>query len=80
MELLISILGIACLGAMLQDFPIYIWITEKLQLPDKPFRCTMCATFWYSVGILVALHGWSGITYAALAAITAEFIDRRLWN
>lgn len=80
MELLINIFGIACLGAMLQDFPVYIWIMEKLHMPEKPFRCTMCATFWYSVGILVGLHGWSGITYAALAAVLAELIDRKLWN
>ena len=80
MELLINIFGIAALGYMLQEFEPYQWITEKLNMPDKPFRCTLCATFWYSIGAFLAVYGLPGVAYAALAAVIAELIDRKLWN
>ena len=80
MELLISILGIASLGVMLQEFEPYQWLTEKLHLPDKPFRCTLCATFWLSVGPLISIYGYRGILYAAASATVAELLDRKLWN
>lgn len=80
MELLIKLLGIAGLGAMIQDFPLYQNIVKKLNLPDKPFSCTLCFTFWLSAGPLIAIYGITGVTYAAFSAVAAELIDRTLWN
>ena len=80
MDLLINILGVAALGVMIQEFEPYQWLVKRLGLPDKPFLCTMCSTFWWSVGILISIYGIKGVAYAALAAISAEFIDRQLWK
>lgn len=80
MELLIKLLGVAGLGLMLQDFTPYITITKRLKMPDKPFRCTLCATFWYSAGPLLAIYGYTGLVYAGFSALIAELIDKRLWN
>ena len=80
MDLLINILGIASLGVMLQEFEPYQWLTEKLHMPDKPFRCTLCATFWYSVGPLISIYGLEGLLYAALSGTIAELLDRHLWS
>lgn len=80
MALLIEILGIACLGIMLQEFEYYQKLTHFLNMPDKPFRCTLCATFWYSLGFTVSIYGIVGIIYSAIAAVTAELLERKLWN
>lgn len=78
MELLISLLGIACLGAMLQDFPVWKWITKYT--PEKPFTCTLCTTFWLSAPVLISIYGIKGVLYAAFSAVASELIDRKLWN
>lgn len=80
MELLIKLLGIAALGSMLQEFEPYQKVTERLGMPDKPFRCTVCATFWYSVGVLVSIYGIEGVVYAAFSAAASEIIDQLLWK
>jgi len=80
MELLIKLLGIAGLGLMLQDFTPYITLTKKLKLSDKPFRCTLCATYWFSAPPLITIYGLEGIAYAGFSALVAELIDKKLWN
>jgi len=35
------ILGIACLGAVLQELPIWNTILEKTKLDRKPFNCAL---------------------------------------
>ena len=80
MELLVNLLGIASLGVILQDLPPYKWIVNRFNLPDKPFSCTLCATFWLSAGPLIAIYGYEGVTYAAFSAMIAELLDRQLWK
>lgn len=80
MELLIKLLGIASLGVMIQDFPPYQWIVDRLRLPEKPFKCTLCFTFWLSTGPLVSIYGYEGIVYAAFSAMTSELLDRHIWK
>jgi|14_taG_2_1085336.scaffolds.fasta_scaffold97677_2 ABC-type uncharacterized transport system permease subunit len=77
MQTLIELLGLASLMAMLYNFTPYTDLIDKY-IPHKPFNCTMCATFWLTIGINIALHGWSGICYSALEAVLAELIDRQL--
>ena len=69
MGILIIIIGFACLGHMSADF-----FTQFERLPDKPFKCNMCSTFWISIGFLIFLYGWEGILIAAIASITSELI------
>ena len=76
MQTLIELLGMASMGAMLQQFEGYQWLVKRL--PQKPFSCTLCATFWYIIGINIAMHGWLGVCYSALEAVLAETIDRKL--
>ena len=76
MQTLIGLLGMASMGAMLQQFEGYQWLVSRL--PQKPFSCTLCATFWYTIGINIAMHGAPGIFYSALEAVLAEAIDRKL--
>tara|TARA_Y100000385_G_C12784089_1_gene504745 strand:- start:49 stop:294 length:246 start_codon:yes stop_codon:yes gene_type:complete len=80
MELLIKLLGLASMGAMIQEFPVYQWIVKKLDLPDKPFSCTLCFTFWLTIGPMLIIYGYIGVAYAAFSAVAAELIDRQLWN
>lgn len=74
METLIQILGLSCLTTLIIQTDWY----KGTLFDRKPFSCAMCSGFWYTVGILVSLHGWAGIPYAALAGTIAEFIDREL--
>ena len=69
MGILITIIGFACLGHMSADF-----FTQFEKLPNKPFKCNMCSTFWISIGFLIFNYGWEGILIAAIAAITSELI------
>ena len=67
MELIISILGAAGLGHLGADFlSRYDW------LPDKPFKCNLCLTFYLNVGPFIFLYGYEGIWYAACASIISE--------
>ena len=67
MELILSILGAAGLGHLGADFlSRYDW------LPDKPFKCNLCLTFWLNVIPFIFLYGYRGILYAALASIISE--------
>ena len=74
METIIQILGVASIATLAQQTN---WYQNKV-FDRKPFNCTMCFTFWLTIGFYISLHGWQGIPYAALTAITAEFIDRKL--
>ena len=80
MELLIKLLGIASMGAMIQEFPVYQWIVNKLNVPDKPFSCTLCFTFWLTIGPMLIIYGYIGVAYTAFSAVAAELIDRQLWK
>ena len=68
---IIQILGFACLGHLITDF---ISSFDLPELPEKPFKCDMCLTFWLSIVPLMFLHGFTGILYAAISSILANYI------
>lgn len=81
MNLIIEIIGAACLGALVMNFEPYLKALKYLYLEDtKPFSCTMCLTFWATIGYFAATNGLSGIFLSSTAAILAELIDRKLNN
>lgn len=73
MELLIHIIGFACLGHLGADF-----LSQFESLPDKPFKCNMCLTYWISILPFIFMYGWTGILLSAIASITSELIFKKL--
>ena len=73
-----NIIGIACAGAMLQNFDWYQHLLKATYLDVKPFNCTLCWTFWMTVLPNFGLYGTQGILYSFIEAVLAEFIDRQL--
>ena len=73
-----NIIGIACAGAMLQNFDWYQHLLKATYLDVKPFNCTLCWTFWMTVLPNFGLYGVQGILYSFIEAVLAEFIDRQL--
>ena len=51
-DLLLQILGFACVGHLVTDF---ITNFDLPELPNKPFRCDMCMTYWISIIPLMAV-------------------------
>lgn len=78
MDLIIKLFAIAALGACIQNFEGWRWLLQRLRLEFKPFNCTLCFTFWLSIGYWIAVHGPIGLAYASLSAVLAEMIDRQL--
>ena len=70
-NIIIQIIGFACLGHIITDF-ISHWNLPKL--PDKPFRCDMCMTYWISIIPLIVQFGFIGILYAAISSVTSNII------
>lgn len=73
-----EILGVACMGAMIQNFDWYRNVLEATYLEMKPFNCTLCFTFWLTVIPNFGLYGFRGILYSFIEAVAAELIDRQL--
>ncbi len=74
-EIIIQIIGFACLGHIVTDF-ISHWNLPKL--PDKPFRCDMCMTYSISIIPLIVQFGLIGILYAAISSVTANIIFKHI--
>lgn len=72
--MIFSIVGFACLGHLLVDF--IDTMDERGWLPQKPFKCDMCMTFWVSLWPLIHIYQSEGILAAACASILADFIFR----
>ena len=70
-DILIQIIGFACLGHLVTDF---ISSFDLKELPDKPFRCDMCMTYYIAIIPLMAQFGFKGILFAAISSIIANFI------
>lgn len=70
MDIFIDIIGFAALGHLVVDF----LSTQFSRLPQKPFHCDMCMTFWISIVPHIALYGFRGILFSALSAIIANQI------
>lgn len=73
-----EIIGLACAGAVLQNFEWYQEILKATYLDMKPFNCTLCWTFWLTIFPNVGMHGARGILYSFIEAVLAELIDRKL--
>lgn len=71
MNSIIEILGFAAIGHLTTDF---ISSFELPRLPDKPFRCDMCMTFWIALIPMIVLHGFHGILMAGISSILANYI------
>ena len=71
--IILKIIGAAALGHLAADLASTID-----RLPDKPFKCNQCMTFWLSIGPLMWLHGWEGMLMAACASIVSELIYKLL--
>jgi hypothetical protein len=73
MDLIFNILGAAALGHLGADFlNRYEW------LPQKPFKCNMCLSFWLSITPFIFLYSGYGIWYAALSGIISELYFKYL--
>lgn len=70
-DLLLQIVGFACVGHLVTDFITNFNLPE---LPDKPFRCDMCMTYWISVIPMCVQFGLKGVLYAAISSIVANII------
>ena len=79
---LITILGAGCFGAMVINFEPYQKLLQRFNLQDtKPFSCTLCMTFWLTIGYWIAVtNSVSAIFLASGSAVVAEFVDRKLNN
>ena len=75
-----EILGIACMGAILQNFDWYQELLRAVHLEMKPFNCTLCWTFWLTVIPNIGMYGFQGLLYSSIEAVVAELIDRQLNN
>ncbi len=73
-----EIIGLACAGAVLQNFEWYQTILKAINLDVKPFNCTLCWTFWLTILPNITLHGFKGILYSFIESVLAELIDRQL--
>ena len=70
MNELIQIIGFACLGHLVTD----LVATAKQNLPEKPFQCDMCMTYWISIVPFFLQFGISAFLYSAMAAILSKII------
>lgn len=72
MEALLNIIGAACLGHLLADF------NTHFNLPQKPFQCDMCMSFWVSIIPFILIYGLSGLFYSAISAVLSNLIYKYL--
>lgn len=72
-HVVLQIIGFACLGHIMADF-----LNNFEKLPDRPFKCNMCLSFWISLVPFIFIYEGNGILYAATASIVSELIFRKL--
>ena len=73
-----EIIGLACAGAILQNFEWYQTLLKATYLDQKPFNCTLCWTFWLTILPNLGVYGPKGFLYSCIEAVAAELIDRQL--
>ena len=77
--MILTILGLSSLMVLLQNFQVYQQLLRKLNLDRKPFNCTLCSSFWYTLPVTIVTHGVSnGILLSGIVSIVSELIDRKL--
>lgn len=72
------IIAVACIGAVLQETPLWELILKKFKIDFKPFNCPLCLTFWASIPLFIYTNGWSFIFSSIVAAVLAELINKEL--
>lgn len=72
-DLIVNILGAAAVGYLGADF-----LANFEWLPDKPWKCNMCLTFWLTVVPFSFMYGYQGFMMAALAAIVSEWMYKHI--
>lgn len=76
-------IGLAAAGALWQNIPVWQTLLQKLKLQVKPFACTLCWTFWMSLGYTLAesnINLLECLMISSGASILAEMLDRQLNN
>lgn len=73
-----EILGLACFGAILQNFEWWQTLLKATYLDQKPFNCSLCWTFWMTILPNLGMYGPKGFLYSSIEAVLAELIDRQL--
>jgi hypothetical protein len=72
------IIAFAFAGALLQEIPLWQNMLVKLGIDFKPFNCSICFTFWSTIGYFIFTEGAFGIFSSIVAAVLAELINRQL--
>ena len=67
------IIGMACIGHILTDF-----LEQFDKLPNKPWKCNLCLTTWFTLMPAIVLYGWEGILVAACSGVVSEMLYRIL--
>ena len=73
MEIIINIVGFACIAHLLADF-----LQQFEEIPKKPFACNMCLGFWISLFPNMWLYGLQGILVSAIVGVVSETIYKRI--
>lgn len=74
-------IGMAALGWATLTFLMSFELYQRLVIKwPKPFGCAMCFTFWVSIVYMVVVNGFNdeSAMVAAIAAVIAEYIERRI--
>jgi hypothetical protein len=72
------IIGVACLGAVLQEVPLWNRFLDALMIDVKPFNCALCFTWWVTLGPFIITEGVTGIFSSITAAVLADLINRQM--
>ena len=72
-DLLINIIGAACIGHLGADF-----LSQFDRLPDKPWKCNMCLTFWITILPFSAMYGFHALPMTAISALISEWIYKHV--
>ena len=72
------VIGIACLGAVWQELPIWNRFLEAFMIDVKPFNCALCWTFWISLIPFWFASGPMFIFNSITAAVLADLINRQM--
>ena len=73
LQLILMIIGAACLGHLGADF-----FSQFKRLPEKPFKCNACSTYWLNIVPFIFIYDWYGFYYLAIASILSELIYKQL--
>ncbi len=56
--------------------PAYQNMVYKLKLPDKPFKCEYCLTFWLNIILAIAFWNASFLIVAVTSPVVTVLLKR----